>query len=275
MTTSRQSDKRDKKAFLIGIVLISCVGVYFLSRNLFWTNSDSTAQTSADSAIDNKKEGNPSIAPDVLLKKIQNGDKMAIVDIRDETAFDSEHIAHSFLVPIGSLQNFSPDKEESVVIAFSEADTQMFETAKNILAQKSFPYFFLEGGIEAWKGRSMPLISGGDPNSFIDQSKVTYIGLEAFKKLSIEKKSLLFVLDVQSAENYKKKHLAGVANIPLTELENRASEIPAGRQIVVYGENDAVSFRGGVRIFDLGIFTAQTLSGNKYLSPDSGLLFEP
>jgi rhodanese-related sulfurtransferase len=99
--------------------------------------------------------------------------------------------------------------------------------------------------------------------------------LEAFKKLLNEKSPTLFVLDIGQSENYKKRHIVGAVNIPLEELERRVREIPAGRQIVVYGENDVVSFQGGVILSDLGIFTAQTLSGNKYLAPESGLPFEP
>lgn len=276
MTTSRQNDKRDKQAFFVGTALVLLVGVYFISRNIFWTNSNSNpTQTSKESTVDSKKDDAPLITTDILLKKIYNGDKIAIVDVRTETDFNNEHIARSFLLPIGSLQNFSPEKDESVVIVFSETDTQIFETIKNILAQKSFSYFFLRGGIEEWKQLGAPLVSVGDPQSFLDQSKVIYIGLDAFKKLLNEKKSLFFILDVQSTENYKKKHLVGAVNIPLTELEKRANEIPAGQQIIVYGENDSISFQGGVRLSDLGIFTAQTLSGNKYLSPDSGLPLEP
>ena len=121
---------------------------------------------------------------------------------------------------------------------------------------------------------SAPIFSFGDTTSFVDQSKITYIGLESFKKLLSEKEPSLFILDVQTEENYNKAHIVGATNIPLDQLEKRSGEIPAGRQIIVYGENDSISFRGGVHLSDLGIFTAQTLSGNKYLSPDSGLPFE-
>ncbi|MEI8096511.1 MAG: rhodanese-like domain-containing protein [Candidatus Moraniibacteriota bacterium] len=272
--SSRQSNHRDKKAFLLGATLILFVGFYFIGKSFFW-NTEDTLKTNGDVVTDNKKDETPFIAPDILLKKIQSGEKITIVDIRREDAFNSEHIAHSFSLPISSLQNLSPNKDESVVVVFSETDIQTTETAKNILTQKSFPYFFLKGGIDGWKNISAPLISSGDPKSFLDQSKVTYIPLDVFKKILSEKKSPFFILDVQANENYKKKHIIGAVNIPLVELEKRAGEIPAGKPVFVYGENDLASFRGGVRLSDLGIFTAQTLNGDKYLSPDSGLPLEP
>ena len=266
-------NKRDQRALIIGFALILFVGIYFIGKSFFWTRSN-TSEISTTSTLDKEQTGVPLITPDVLLKKIQNGDTMTIIDIRTAVDFESGHIIHSLSLPIGSLQNFSPDKNESVVVVFSEADLQTFETAKNILVQKSFLYFFLQGGFEGWQNMSAPIFSFGDTTSFVDQSKITYIGLESFKKLLSEKEPSLFILEVQTEENYNKAHIVGATNIPLDQLEKRSGEIPAGRQIIVYGENDSISFRGGVHLSDLGIFTAQTLSGNKYLSPDSGLPFE-
>lgn len=273
MAHSYPNNERDKKALFVGGLLILFVGAYFIGKDVFFKDEDS-AQSSVP-AIADKKEDVPLIAPDVLLKKIQNGDTVALLDIRDEASFQAEHISHSLFSPIGSLEKFSPAKDELVVIVFSETDPSAFEAAKNIMTQKSFAYFFLKGGFEGWKTLNSPTISIGNPNSFIDQSKVTYITLEEYKKLAAENNPSVFVLDVQTEDAFKKRHLKGATNIPLSQLEKRASEIPAGRQIIVYGETDLVSFQAGVRLSDLGIFSARTLSGDKHLSPESGLLLEP
>lgn len=268
-----QSNHHDKKALLVGGLLILFVGAYFIGKSLFFT--DEGPASSSVPAITDKKEGVPLMAPDVLLKKIQNGDAVALLDIRDEASFLAEHLPHALSAPIGTLENFSPSKDETVVIVFSETDPGTFESAKNIMRQKSFAYFFLKGGFEEWKELNAPTVSIGNPNSFIDQSKVTYIGIEEYKKLAAENSPSLLLLDVQAEDNFKAKHLKGATNIPLGQLEKRAAEIPAGRQIIVYGENNLVSFQGGVRLSDLGIFSARTLSGDKHLSPESGLILEP
>ncbi|MFZ3031959.1 MAG: rhodanese-like domain-containing protein, partial [Candidatus Moraniibacteriota bacterium] len=118
-------------------------------------------------------------------------------------------------------------------------------------------------------------LSRGDPSSFLDQSKITYITpAEALKALA-NTDANYFLLDVQSAQNYQKKHLKGSVNIPLAELERRSKEIPAGRNILVYGESELSSFQGGVRLADLNVFTARTLSGNDHLKPESGFFLEP
>ncbi|HLC95444.1 MAG TPA: rhodanese-like domain-containing protein [Patescibacteria group bacterium] len=265
--------ERDKKAVLVGAVLILFIGVYFIGKSLFFRNDTPPSYPVPKSA--SQKEGVPLIPPDILIKKIQTNETLALLDIRDATSFQTEHIPQSFVIPINALGNFAPNQNELVVIIFAESDTLTLETAKNIMGQKSFPYFFLKGGFEGWKAMGAPTISMGDPKSFLDQSKVALIDVEAYKKLISENNPSLLTLDVQTDEAFAKKHLKGALHIPLNQLEKRFGEIPAGRQIIVYGENDLTSFQGGVRIFDLGIFSARVLTGNNYLSPESGLLLEP
>jgi rhodanese-related sulfurtransferase len=268
-------NQRDKRVLLIGGLLIAAVIVYFIGKNIFFENGNGDSIPGSAAVNDSAQTRVPLIAPDVLLKKIQNGDSVALVDVRSKEAYDLEHIAHALSLPIGSLQNFSPVKDEAVVIIFSENDPEVFETAKNIMNEKSFAYFFLKGGFEGWKTLNAPIVSAGDPNSFVDQSKVTYLSVEELKKLLVQKTPPLFILDVQTEDNFKKKHLEGSVNIPIDQLERRIGEVPAGRQIVVYGENDLASFLGGVRLSDLGIFSVRTLTGGKYLSSLSGLPLEP
>lgn len=273
MSGSYSDNQRDKRTLLIGGLLIAAVGVYFISKSIFFENTDSIPTSVSTGTSEEARV--PLIAPDILLKKIQNGDPIALVDIRSQEAYALEHIAHALFFPIGSLQNFSPAKDEMVVIIFSENDMEVFETAKNIMSQKSFAYYFLKGGFEGWKSMNAPAVSIGDPDSFLDQSKITYLSVEECKKLLAQKIPSLFILDVQAEDNFKKRHLVGSINIPLDQLEKRVGEIPAGRQIIIYGENDLASFQGGVRLSDLGIYSARTLTGGKYLSPLSGLPLEP
>lgn len=274
MMPSPSDNTRDKRALLIGGLLILLVSAYFIGKSFFFKDEEPSPLSSAP-AVTDAADTAPTLAPDVLLQKIRNGDKVALLDVRTAEAFQGEHLAHSLSVPIGALENFSPVQGEAVVIVFSENDLATLEAAKNVMDQKSFPYFFLEGGFEGWKALGAPLVSSGDPDSFVDQSKVTYISLEESKKLLAQTEPPVYILDVQAEDAFKKKHLKGAVNIPLDQLEKRSNEIPAGRQIIVYGENSLASFRGGVRLSDLGIFSAFTLEGDRHLSPESGLPLEP
>lgn len=271
---AHSDNTRDQKAFLIGGLLIFLVGGYFIGKNLFF-NDEPADEVSDPLAIVDKKEGVPFMTPEVLLKKMQNGDALMLVDMRDEASFQGEHIARSLSLPISMLGTLSPAQDEALVIIVPENDPAVFETAKNIMSQKSFPYFFLEGGLKGWRDASAPLVSLGDPDSFVDQSKVTFVTLEIYKQAGGQNNSAITLIDVQSEADFKARHLKGALNIPLSQLEKRVGEIPAGRQIAVYGKDDTESFQAGVRLFDLGIFSARTFIGNNLFIPESGLILEP
>lgn len=268
----QQQNNRDLKAVIVGSILILLVGGYFFWR--FFSASPET-DTAADTVLPKAgSEAAPSITPEILQKKLINREALRIIDVRSGEAYQAEHIPHSLSLPGSLLSEFSPEKDESIIVISSESDPTASEIAQNILAQKSFPYAILKGGFEAWKAQGYQTLSAGDPNSFIDQSKVTYIAALELKQALSDVSSKLFLLDVQSPENFAKNHLKGAVNIPLSQLEKRAEEIPSARPIIVYGENELASFRAGVRLSDLNIFTAKTLKGNDILSPQSGLPLE-
>ncbi len=272
---SQKNRKHDVTAVLIGIGLILLVGAYFIGKDILRSKSEKEQEINdlAKKEETKSKDQTATISPEVLRKKIQNGEKTYVVDIRPREAFDAEHIPNSVSLPGSSLENLAPGKNELVVIVFSEQDLAAYETARNILARKSFPYFFLEGGFEAWKQGGNRLLSAGDPNSFVDQSKVTFVSADELKKLFADRNTGLFVLDVRTPEAFRKIHLQGAVNIPLSELEKRAGEIPPARQTIVYGETELMSFQAAVRLFDLGIFSVKALKGSDNLTEGKTALF--
>ncbi len=262
------------KVVFFGSLCIVLIGIYFISRQIWHTNTANRNEVLESAIQNNQEEDVPYIETEVLVKQKERGQKITIFDIRSENAFNYEHIAHSQNIPISALDGIVFDQSSTTVIVADKADYATFETAKNILKKKSSPYFFLRGGLIEWKKKNAPLVSIAQIDSFIDQSKVTFISPEMLKKLQQETRPP-FILDIQPKEKYAKKHIQGAINIPFSELEKRSMEIPPATLIVVYGENDIRSFEGGALLSDLGIFSVQTLSGNTYLLPESGLSLEP
>ena len=199
------------------------------------------------------------------------------IAVADDVAFSFAypHILQAWKKAGAEISLFSPLKDELLVIVYAQSDTRSLEVAKNILAQKSFSAFFLQGGFEAWKKNNNQTISQGDPNSFVDQSKITYLSASDLLKFLSANDPNLVILDVQSEANFARVHLKHALHIPLDQLEKRISEVPRAGIIVVYGETDLMSFQAGVRLSDLNIFSARTLSGNSNLVPTSGLPLEP
>lgn len=269
-------EQKNARVVLVGGVLILLVGGFFVMKTVWKSSPQEATDRPIVESDEETRQAIPTITTEALRQKIYNNERVTILDVRNEESFATEHIPHSIFTSSGALNTYTGNgADELIVVVLSNTDSQMTEAVSNILKQKSYQAFILQGGFEEWKKTGNQVLSRGDPNSFLDQSKITYITpAEALKALA-NTDANYFLLDVQSAQNYQKKHLKGSVNIPLTELEKRSKEIPAGRNILVYGESELPSFQGGVRLADLNVFTARTLSGNDHLKPESGFTLEP
>lgn len=259
------------RAIAVGALLIVFVGAFFIGRSLLQDDNE------IDGNLSEREESLsavPKISPQALQEKISRLEDLTIIDTRPQELYAAEHLPHSRLMPVSLLASFAPENSSPVIIVDSAQVPGLSQETRQIMEGKSYTYFFLEGGFEAWKARNLPVVSAGDPESFADQAKVTFVSAEEAKKL-LAPENNFFVLDVQPAELFEKKHLKGAKNIPLAELEERSKEVPSARQILVYGENELSSFQGAVRLFDLNFFAVRTLSGNQNLSGASGLMIEP
>lgn len=273
MRDSVTQEKKNARAVLVGGILVLLVGGYFIARSLY-SNTDEQSSPVAEAPVPDEKSI-PELSPDVIRQKLLNKERLTLVDVRGQADFESEHIPGSLSVSTGALPSFAPEDGSTVIIIYSARDENTRSTTEAILRQKSYPVFMLGGGIESWKRTGNQLISQGDPSSFLDQSKVTYVSVAELIQAYANPPSNLLILDVQAPQAYERAHLRGAVHIPLKELEKRAGELPAGSNIIVYGENELTSFQGGVRLSDMNIFTAKTLSGNDHLKKESGLPIEP
>lgn len=255
----------------IAAVLVLLIGGIVFQQ--FWKSSASLDDSQQNLADPSQRDEDdiPTISPEIVRQKILNNEKVRFLDFRDAESFKQEHIPHSLSLSPALFATFNPEKDELLVGVFSSKDTRTLETLKNVLRRKPFEVFLLSGGFEAWKNGGNRTISAGDPTSILDQSKVTYITQEEIQNSDLD----FIMLDVQSTENYQRKHIAGALHIPLDQLEKRYLEIPGNENIVVYGENEVVSFQGAVRLAGLDIITSKALRGNTHLDPESIFLLEP
>ncbi len=273
MSSPTTQQNKNSRALSLGMLLIIGIGGYFVFR-VFWNNRTSETRTDTFTIVDPINTA-PTITAEVIRQKLLNGDHVIFLDVRDQTNYDAVHIPHSTLVSPGALNAHVADQNTTVVIVLSERDAQRKEAVTNLLKQKTSPAFLLKGGIEAWMQDGNPLIALGDPSSAVDRSKISPISPTEAQTLLSQSPLRLMILDVQSEQNFQKKHFKGALNIPLDQLERRSKEISPSQTILVYGEGEIASFQGGVRLNDLSIFTARTLSGNDHLKPGSGFILEP
>lgn len=101
------------------------------------------------------------ITVDELKQRLDNGEKINIIDVREPHEFTESHIEGVRLVPLGKIQTMQVEdledlKEEEVVLQCRSGRRSMM--AAMILEQLGFRETYnLEGGILAWEEKNYPV----------------------------------------------------------------------------------------------------------------------
>ncbi len=242
-----------------GIIVIAII-----SLSVFVRPKTSKAPTN-----DTKREAIPYnklkyITPKELREKIVNNESLILLDIRDQKSFLKEHIENSINVSKSNLDKIVSKLPRNNVIVLVSYNYEGKETIEKIVKDlKAFGFkgiIVLSGGIDSWKRNNNPLISGGNPNSVLDISKVSYILPEQLK-LAIDNNYPIFIIDVRPNFLFKEEHIPKAINIPFNELEREKDKIPFTSEIVVYGNNEVEDFRAGVKLYDMGFVANYLIKG--------------
>lgn len=200
-----------------------------------------------------------------LEKKLeQKSSDTVLIDIRSNDFFAFEHVPQSTNIPpelIGGLT--VRDGFTFVLIGSAGNEQGVTALAAQTLHDKNAkaPILILRGGFEGWKNSGGRTISAGNPDSLADQSKVTYVSPQDLKKNIDARTRTYLILDMRAQELYAQGHVPGATNLPLNLLEDRYEKIPSGVKVIAYGNSAMEDFQAGVRLFDLGIFSAEILKG--------------
>lgn len=253
-------DRQSSKAILFGLVLITMVGLFasrhLISRKFFSDTTDGRIAAVEPAAVV------PLISPTDGFQKWLANDGTLFVDIRSRENFEFLHIPRSRSVLPDELRTIQPEEEKPLIVIAGAEDTELMQEANKLLLTRSFPYFFLSGGFDQWVTEGKPTISIGNPTSFIDQSKVTYLSVGELKKFLESHESPVQFLDVRSRSEFKTKHVRNAINLPVESIEAEYATLPVGRTFVVYGGNEVEAFRAAVKLFDLNISTARAIRGS-------------
>lgn len=258
------SEKNNNKAILIGAILIALVLAYTLFKDDF-------KKTPQSGTITKDTPNYPRITAQELKNKLSNNkNDVQIVDTRSLDDYTAEHIVGSISAASQeSLNAVSPEKT-TAIIGYSSEDANTSGILNFLKNKKINDLFVLTGGFSAWKEMGENTISAGNPNSFTDQSKVTYITPEDLKKILDGKTYPIYILDIRSKQLFDAGHISGANNIFIEDLEKSKDNLPLGKEIVVYGDTEIQGFQAGVRLYDLNFFAARVLSGGLTLWKDKG-----
>lgn len=249
-------------ALIIGIALIVVIAILIFLKTTVSNKKQYQQNTEQQEIIATKLKKTPKISSEDFAKKIQNREKLNILDIRAENDFIQEHLFGSQNIKLSDFNETLKilDKNNSYVIIDNDTASKNAMLLVNTMLDANFKNVaYLDGGFTDWKNNSYPVISIGDPNSFSDQSKVNYIQSDDLKTL-LQTNSDLIIIDVRKNAQFADGHLRNALNIPLSDLEKRKSDIPIGRKIIVYADNGLEAFMANVRLFDMGLFNTLALS---------------
>ena len=252
--------KKNNLALAVGFFLIILVSLVTFSRPTFRKKTPTMPEAVPTETNASSARG---IESNELSKKIMTESDLTIIDIRSEGNFNKEHIVNSKNISASGLANALPslDKERTYVIVSDMLSIQDTAYLEKIFRENGFQnYFYLIGGFSAWKSKYNPTLSEGNPASFVDQSKVSYITAEELKKLLDSNSNNVFIIDLRKSGQFGIGHIKNAVNIFLDDLENQTDKIVHGKKIILYDNDGLWAFKGAVRLYDLGIFNVFALS---------------
>jgi rhodanese-related sulfurtransferase len=253
---------KNTRPLVIGTILILVIFfITFLRFSFSHNQPDTASQLQAE--IDSTLKKATKISTSQLAQKINTKESLNIIDIREAGDYAQEHLPNSSNIPLSNLKNSISILEKNKTYTLIDTSALLTTTAygvKTFLEEGFNNVTYLDGGFVAWKNTYNQTISAGNPNSLSDQSKVSYIDSEKLKEM-LEKEKNIALIDVRKKTDYAGGHLKGALNIFLADLESKKQEIPTSGKIILYdADGSGAAFQAAVRLFDMGIFNAYTLS---------------
>ncbi len=254
-------NKKDTNALLIGFGLIAVIMMITFFRSDFFSTKKEllSKQQEFETASGQKYQ---TIDPSQLQQKIVQGKGINLLDIRKFEDYANEHIIDSINVPI---EEFPAGPKltvnlATVIITTDLSDKNIDTALKSLAEEKISDVKVLAGGITAWKKLVGLTVVFGDPKSFVDQAKVSYVELDKLNE-AVKDNVPMFILDVRTQEEYTSGHIKGAVNIPFEELEKRRGELKNVPRVVVTGLNELQEFQASVQLYDMILVQPFVLKG--------------
>jgi rhodanese-related sulfurtransferase len=114
---------------------------------------------------------------DVLMaNRWQKEDKAVLVDVREQAEHKYERIEGSLLMPISLFEPALLPKEGKLIF-YCQFDGRSKEAVRRFLAFGGKEGYSLKGGLEAWKGASLPTIGEKDAIQEIPSRAKVILGI--------------------------------------------------------------------------------------------------
>ncbi len=177
-----------------------------------------------------------------------------LVDVRQDTS--GGFIPGAVAMPAESLEGMKgefPKHKSAPVILYGGADESV--KAFGIVRGWGFKNApILDGGVEGWS-------AAGNSLSDTAQEKIAYVPkprpgefpVADFRKAAEGGSPDVVILDVRGLDETANGIIKGALNIPLTELDERAGELPAGKKVIAQCNTGAMAEMAYNMLKDKGI----------------------
>ncbi|EKD46892.1 MAG: rhodanese-like protein [uncultured bacterium] len=260
----KEKNKNENRILLFGFSLIILVIVFTLFRSkLFSESGDANSTEDNQSSSQLSSPTYSAISANDLNKKILTSSKkdFVLLDIRPFEAYIAEHIMDSINIPVDEFPVSSKIDTHSQVIIIGEknGDENISVAVEKLKEEKIENIKVLAGGMESWKQIINTSVTYGNPKSFVDQSKVSYLEPELLNSALVQKIPV-FIVDVRTPEEYARGHIEGAINVPFDDLEKKRSDVTE-RKIVVVGINELQEFQASVQLYDMLLISPLVMKG--------------
>jgi rhodanese-related sulfurtransferase len=189
-----------------------------------------------------KKAGHIAVSNIAGLQEFIKSDASYIlIDLRPKNLVEQGHIPHAVALPDGglaSMQDQLPKFKSAAIILYNQdGETASAEAAYKQLSDWGYKQVsLLAGGFHAWEK------SGGQVAKGAAASKITYVRklqpgeveLAVFRKQLDKPAGDTIILDVRGASEAAEGALPQSLNIPLDQLEQRLSDVPKDKALLLH-----------------------------------------
>ena len=208
-----------------------------------------------------------------------------LVDLRDATAFNGDRIEMN-----GPTLNIQVDRdfmkkleptERTKVLMYYDQDGRLSSKIADESLKAGFPnYYFLAGGINAWKKLEYGHLEGGNtktPEFSID--KLDELGVSNFKTMDLDEWhstmhqiSQKQLLDVRSVAEYAKGYVLESVNYDVdgAGFKNQINTLVKHQPVMIYGSNAAEAARAAAILKDAGFQVVYDLASGFEEFKDKG-----
>ena len=182
--------------------------------------------------------------------KMAQEEKMAhiLVDLRSSDKAKKEHIAGAVNFPADDdlvaaaqkLSNALPqkNKKDARIIYYSDDQEVAERMHRTMRANYWENGYILNGGIEAWKAKGYPVVSGPLGDKVTYEGKTTLPGvlsIPEFEKIVRGPQTDMVIVDVRSPTEWSKTGIVPTAlTIPIDTMNRRWQELPRDKKIIVH-----------------------------------------